>query len=62
MGLRRDTLRDVLDAGGVAGALRKTAIAGDQRKIEGFGEGNVGGVVGGDVLAEGPDAKDERFD
>src|SRR5205085_8456466 len=36
-------------------------VAGEQRGVERFGEGDVDGVVGGEVFAQRPDAIEERL-
>ena len=42
----------MVDVGGVSRGCRELAVVGQQGKGEGFGQGDVHGVVGAEVLAQ----------
>ena len=44
-----------------ARSCRNPPVTGEQGRVEGFGEGNVDGVVGRQVFTQRPDAIEKRF-
>jgi len=50
-----------LDPGVVAGGRREPRVAGQERRAKRFGEGDVGGVIRGDVLTQFPDPGEQQI-
>jgi hypothetical protein len=49
-----------LDPRMMAGRSGKTSVAGNQRSVKHFGEGNVHGVVGREIVPQIPDARQKE--
>ena len=41
--------------------VRETSVAREQRRFERFGEGNVYGVIGGEIVPQFPDARQQQI-